>query len=549
MKDRKKRLFYKLQQRLFYKLQPLNQRLKKLVYRYTLPGFIASIVVVIVVTWFPFEFQARNGEFLAILSRRFRSFSSPSDLIANLILFSPFGFGLACLLHKRGVNQKLSACLVLLFSFLFSSTIEIGQVFISSRSPTYSDILTNGLSGFIGFIFFHAWRIKSKNPKSSLIASIFSNLKIRDLTLFFIAHLSLIFLLSFGLTHATKLQVWDRNFPLLIGNELSAAWGNRVAKPERPWDGEISQLCIADRVIPKSDISQIFQTKSCQSIEPFLLADYQLGGNDNYADKTGKSPDLVWKGASRLPQSKTAVSIDSQRWLQTNAPVTALNDKIRQTSQFTLITSVKAAHAEPNGASIVAISGSISFRNFVLEQNGSDLIVRLRNSLSSRNAFHPGMLVPNVFKDSKTHAIAVAYNGWQMRIYIDDIQNEYPFDFTPEAVLSGYLASTVSGQAELDFSGGMLGYKKLYYSLLFIPLGIFLGLLASILRGQPIVHLGFIGSGLIVPGLLLEGFLMGLMKRGIQFDRILLSIVFEVVAFVCVMAVIQVILHRDRSQE
>jgi VanZ family protein len=534
---------------LFDKLQPLNLKFKKIVYRYTLLVFIASILAVIVATWFPFEFQVRNGEFLAILSRRFRSFSSPHDLIANLILFSPSGFGLACLLHKRGINQKISALIVLLCSFLFSSTIEIGQVFISSRSPTYSDILTNGLSGFIGFILFHAWRIKSRNPETSLTTHFLSKLKIRDLTILSIAHISLVFLLSLGLTHATQLNVWDRNFPLLIGNELSAAWGNRVAKPERPWEGEISQLCIADRVISKSDISQILQTKSCQSIAPFLRADYQLSGNGNYSDRTQKLPDLVWKGASRLPQSQTAVAIDSQRWLQTDSPVTPLIDRIRKTSKFTFITSVKSAHSEPNGAAIVSISGSVSFRNFVLEQNGSDLIVRLRNSLSSRNAFHPAMLVPNVFSDRQFHAIAITYNGWQMRIYIDDIQNEYRFDLTPEAVLSGYLSLTVSGQAELNLTGGMLGYKKLYYGLLFLPLGLLWGLIVILLRGRSAFHFGLAASGAIVPALLLEVFLMGLMKRGIHLDRILLSLAFEFVAFMCVVAVIPVLLRGSKSRK
>ena len=69
------------------------------------------------------------------------------DSIKNIILFIPIGFLLSSIF-----NDKKKYLKSFLFGLLFSSFIEFNQLFIPTRTPGFSDILTNSVGSLLGCI-------------------------------------------------------------------------------------------------------------------------------------------------------------------------------------------------------------------------------------------------------------------------------------------------------------------------------------------------------------------------------------------------------------
>lgn len=73
------------------------------------------------------------------------------DIVVNLILYMPVGmFGFLSLDHKR--KKRLRWILPPLLGFVFSTCMELSQVYIASRDPSLLDVLDNTLGTIAGTI-------------------------------------------------------------------------------------------------------------------------------------------------------------------------------------------------------------------------------------------------------------------------------------------------------------------------------------------------------------------------------------------------------------
>ena len=70
-------------------------------------------------------------------------------------------------------------------------------------------------------------------------------------------------------------------------------------------------------------------------------------------------------------------------------------------------------------ARIVSYSLNPSLRNFMLGQEGSDLVVRLRTTQTNLNGTDPEFVVENVFLKTGFQHIVVTYNFLEQRVYVD----------------------------------------------------------------------------------------------------------------------------------
>ncbi len=124
-----------------------------------------SLLFILHMTLFPFGFS-----FIEIYNNLENHFlplgwgkSNITDGIGNLLLFIPLGFGLAGYLIKIIKLPKLhSLSVIILISFWLSYTIEVFQVFQSSRFPSLVDVFSNGVSGLLGFLCFSLCERKVK---------------------------------------------------------------------------------------------------------------------------------------------------------------------------------------------------------------------------------------------------------------------------------------------------------------------------------------------------------------------------------------------------
>ncbi len=73
-----------------------------------------------------------------------------SDMVNNLLLFIPFGFGLVSLLRNRGLPRVKAVFCILLIGAVLSLGVEILQCWLPTRDPSLLDIATNSASSVLG---------------------------------------------------------------------------------------------------------------------------------------------------------------------------------------------------------------------------------------------------------------------------------------------------------------------------------------------------------------------------------------------------------------
>lgn len=297
-----------------------------------------------------------------------------------------------------------------------------------------------------------------------------------------------------------SLSNWNPNYPLAIGNEVTG---------ERPWQGYISEVHIADKAISNREVLQVFEDRNYfNNLGNSLLASYQLDkeGKLFYRDQSGKQPKLLWQGQPSDAQERKGISLSSSNWLETAYPVNYLSKRISKTSEFTISTTVATADTNQSGpARIISISNDNLRRNFTVGQQRTDLNLRLRTPLTGENGVDLILNFPNIFVDTKPHHLIITYSRATIQVYVDNLKNSYSLNL-------------------LDLMP--VEQKIFYYALTFIPLGIYLALLTILAKRNLITYRFLIVFGALLPSLILEALLVSKNGKEISLRNMLLGILF-----------------------
>jgi glycopeptide antibiotics resistance protein len=109
--------------------------------------FITAIVAVIVnVTMWPWSTFVGHSHWRLVEWVPFSHGVRPLDIIANLVLFVPFGWALAVGRARRAMP------LIVLAGALLSMSIELLQVYCHGHFPTSTDVLTNTCGTWLGVL-------------------------------------------------------------------------------------------------------------------------------------------------------------------------------------------------------------------------------------------------------------------------------------------------------------------------------------------------------------------------------------------------------------
>ena len=454
---------------------------------------LINLLLILTLTLFPFNFSPEKLSVREI-TKGFHHVSNTLDFIFNIWLFVPFGFSCSWLMQLRNRRASEKVLAVVAISLSLAITIECLQLFLPDRFSTKADIIANGLGGLIGCLSFMLWNYRSSN----LWARLKTFFKPRYLILLLVSYLSIMIWLTVPLAKATTLDNWSTNYPLILGNEATG---------DRPWQGYIDRLAILNRAFSANEI-QYFLNRGNLALKSrhSLVAYYQLSETESYPDTTGKLPPLTWQGNVMLDrqaaQKKEGVRITNRQWLATANPSRLMSDKIRQTSQFTLCVIFATADLEQTGpARIVSLSSDPYHRNFTLAQESKNLIFRLRTPLMGENGTNVEFSIPNVLQDDNYHSLAIVYDDSTLKIYVDHLHQIYSWQLVPEVAFFEKLFST-------RFSyKSMLSYKILYYLLVFVPLGLLLGLSSPTAKDRPILRSLLPSIGIIFPAGALQRFI------------------------------------------
>jgi glycopeptide antibiotics resistance protein len=461
-----------------------------------------STLVVLVATLYPFNFVFPNNFSIEDI---FSSFSvnttSFIDQVNNILLFIPVGFSCTNCVEKTGLKKIHGFFLILLVSAGLSSTVEFLQIFLPSRAPTPEDILNNTLGGFVGFLCFNLWKSQNLNNTFKRIENSQASQSLSRLLLFFLGYILLSLIISFSWLNTTSLSTWNPNYPLLLGNE-------RIG--DRSWEGYISTFSIADKAISANDVETVLANQSSikNTLGDSLIASYELTGQCCYADKTGKLSEFIWRGQGQPSDTQTGkgVFLNNDHWLETKTSVPLLNKRISETSELTISTTVASANPVQTGpARIISLSKNYLRRNLTIGQQGTDLDLRIRTSITGENAADLQMRIPNVFTDTKPHHIIITYAKANLKVYIDTLQNSHSFN----------LVELIPKDQ-----------KFFYYAMTFVPVGFCLAVLTVLAKRKLFFYRLLLPTGILLPSLMLEGLLVSESGKHMSLKSLLIGIFF-----------------------
>jgi glycopeptide antibiotics resistance protein len=437
----------------------------------------ASVAVILLVTLFPYGFFGEPSLFHPddeelggrTFVLRFGEPFQALDVPANVALFLPLGFAVGGLLGLGGRAGGRALGILVVAGAALSLTVELMQLRLPSRDPSFLDVASNTVGTFLGGLIYRlvgarviargsGWNLhRPRRPSAVLLAAIYMGFALAA------------FFLPFRLDRVTQLGNWADFFPLVVGDERTG---------DRPWQGSIAQIEMADRALAPEEVRRLHRAGSLSVAGIPALVSYDLRAGD-YSDRARNLPSLEWKPGEEPPGSGKSggAHFDGASRLQTRGPARALTDRVRETNEFTLSIHGATASAEQDGpARIVTQSWDIGHRNFTLGQAGMDLNFRLRMPLTGENGLYPEFYAPGVFSTSAPQHLVITYEAAQLRLFVNGEETPYGLRYRASHGIR-ILAYLMPLDPRLARE-----YEMLFYLATFLPLG---GLAALWIAGEP----------------------------------------------------------------
>lgn len=473
--------------------------------------FFSGLLLVLAITLYPYNFHFKEID--SCLKHKFYLLgwgeSHILDVQKNFFLFLPLAFGLAgYLIRRTKLTGTASFAIIIVISSSMSFSIEVLQTFLPSRFPSLVDVLLNSAGGILGFLCFLAWEYKVAGCTSVVIK--------KNIHLSFVGYAMFTILISVSLQHFSSLSNWDKTFPLILGNEHTG---------DRPWQGLISELFIADRALTETEVANVFSNNdSLTAIEETLLVYYQFAGSEGHYKRKGNLPDLIWRGEPLNVQQDKGIYLDANHWLETEASATNLTQSLMNSNQFTLSVTLTTNDTMQTGpARIVSLSENSSLRNFTLGQSGSNLVFRLRTLMTGKNGTNPFLIVPDIFVANSVHNLVITFDGSDVILYVDGFLNPHTLELNPGVNLFCSLFSINTSS--------IFGYKFMYYVyyfVVFVPLGVLMTLTVKMMRNRFCIKILIICGGILLPSIILEGILVSVSGRDLKLENLLISVMFMI---------------------
>jgi glycopeptide antibiotics resistance protein len=495
-----------------------------------------SVLSIFFAALFPFDFDFPRAGLAHEIRAKFDSSPEPAvlrDKVQNFLFFVPFGIGLAASIRpKRGraIVARVVAALVL--GSALSMTVEVLQVFLGYRDPTWLDVLMNTLGSVAGAAVV---AFGSSRKLEEAVARPFARLQpyatLRNVTVVLVAYTLAQFAIPFRAGNRALLDNWDVNFPLIVGNEASG---------DRGWLGQVWQIDLASRAASPQQVRQIVSERDARGVmRESLVASYQMLGDGPFSDATGINKPLAWTnqhardesaatGPSTAPASQPA-RVNLDRWLRTTGAIAPAIHRIRQSSQFTLAAVLATDEPYQTGpARVVSISGGIGRRNLSLMQDRADLSLRLRTPLLGDDGSAPEGLVDNVFDSTENRSVVVTYADPLMVVYVDGVERGR-MEITPEAEFIWRLYPRTGWKVRLG-AYGFRSYAVVYRLLVFIPFAALLAAATALSGRPPKAQLAIAAGAIVVVAVVLELVMGSMTASGFQPRNLIISLVIASVA-------------------
>lgn len=451
---------------------PLPYIAERWLERYTaLLVTLGGLTLILAATLHPFNFDPVHDLSWQLMMQRLdlRLLRADSwiDIPRNVLLFMPFGLGIAALLYTTGIARRNRLVAAALVGLVTTMTVEGLQFTLQLRSPELSDLLANTAGMLVGALAYERWLAINLSRRYG------RPFGMRDqVLLLLLPAVALVMTLTFGLfrdvQHQSDLTNWDSAYYLAIGNEITQ---------DRPWHGQVDELIVLDRGAQDDELTTFLQAAQSPTPAPTAaIAHYCLVCAEPLHDFAGNAPDLVWQASHVHGEASEQQTAGTVRWLETSTPATRLSTRIATTSEFSVLVALHPAATPQSGpARIITLSKDVSNRNLTIGQEGDALVIRLRTLGTGNNGLRPEFRVPGIFIDTAPHRIAVTYSSSILRVYVDSLERVYTARLAPEIAVVSKLIPINNWHVAMRASS-LAVYSGIYY-LLLIELALSIGLI------------------------------------------------------------------------
>ena len=420
---------------------------------------ILSIVGILFLTMYPFRFSfhALPGGASPFFLGRSSKGSGLLDAILNVLLFVPFGFGLAEKMKEKGKSPGFVFVTALAGGMLFSYTIEFLQLYIPERDSGWEDVFTNGsgsLAGAILHYFFGSVVVCGLTATDRFLAALLTG---RRIAIVLLTYFCSWFVLAALLQKQSRLSNWKPEATLILGNDASG---------RNPWRGNVLTLQIWDRAVVDNANAQLNQTVTSVSQLGTPIIDYNFATLPDSTKQLQVEPKLFWTPHAPEASEHPGVSFDGKSWLSTQTNVGELIASLRTTSQFTIHLVCNAQDVANAWGRIVYVSDSRGVADLMIRQENTGLGFGFRTPLASRHA-QLIWSVPSIFNDHHQRDVWYSYDGANLLLTLDGQKQRLTFKLGPGTALARIIRRVKPAELE--------AYNLVFYAIIFFVAGTLLG--------------------------------------------------------------------------
>jgi glycopeptide antibiotics resistance protein len=496
--------------------QPVGTSSKSLRFEWSNRILVLATAGILFLTLYPFRFDfhlvSPAGGSPLFLGKSLKP-AGFLDAFLNVLLFVPFGFGLAEKLRERGKSFASTLALALAIGALFSYTIELLQYFIPQRDSGWEDVFTNGSGSVVGCITYEILGSSLLRGISRCESLLESLLTLRRSLAILVIYFALWFAASSLLQRNSRLSDWRADAQLVVGNDAAGKF---------PWKGTINTVQIWDLALHKEVVHQLSAGQPVDTANPGLLVDYDFSAGPPFRNQRQISSELAWTPHALVASDSGLLTLDGASWLTTSVAVPDLIANLQKTNQFTVRVLCTPAETDAGDGRIVSISQPTGFANLTLRQEDSNLVFWFRNPLSASHAIL-AWYYPRIFTAGRTRDILYTYDGSNLTLFIDGKEQTLIYRLGPGTALTKFVRRIQPGELE--------GYNYIYYVLIFCLPGAILGLAARNLPPPRAAKSLWLASAFLIPAALLEWILVSTSGRSFSSLYLGLSLLLAVGSF------------------
>ncbi len=457
-------------------------------YRWSLRILILAVLAISLLTLYPFQINLHSHP--GINPFRLVGWAKAAgvrDAILNVLLFLPYGFGLAGLLRRRGFSRITTAAMALAAGALLSYSVELAQFFIPGRDSGWEDIFTNSTGSLAGCLFFYICGLPLLWVLQSSEAAIERFSTGRNVAIVLACYFAVWCGVSARLQKMSGLRDWNAETFLTVGG-FANPWSTHT------WKGTMSAVEFWDRAIPGSAASRITSSGDAASGTSGSIASYRFSGTAPFQDLQHELPALHVEQIQRATLPPPPGTWRGNSWLATTMPISKLVEAIQKSGQFSIHIEFTPAETDDMNASLVTIGRAGEMPNLEIRQASEALAFWFRNPLAPE-PFDLEWSISRGCEPNRPRNVLFSYDGSKLWAYMDGERRYEGYRLGPATALARVVRDARSSELQ--------GYRYTYYGIVFFPAGCLLGFAWR--RSRGIVNLLLLSLlGIIVPSGVLE---------------------------------------------